>query len=516
MSEPARKVGNEFGRIWPSFITKLAILLTTFVTVPMILYLQFEAADEEKKSLLLKNVQDEGRLILQGLVPLLESFEEQSTEPLHEAMGRLRTGNLKVKLLFRPRHAEQESTFFYVASTPAVSTDYLQKERRDLIEAGIFEKLLGTCEGNRALATRYTNPAGDDEVLTSITPFNTAAGCWVVITSHEASSLFGSSVGQPYWKAPEVRLAAGIYLAMALIVIALFFGIRRSLSRFERLARAIRTEGESAGSFAQMNRMPELDGVAEEFDRVVHRLRESAQHIRQAAEENAHALKAPLAVISQSIEPLKRSIPQGDQRRERAVELIERSVLKLDALVSAARQMEMVAAESIDPPQQRLDASSLLERMLGAYAESMAESNLRLHFRLESGLVILANEELVETVVENLLENAISFSPAGGFVTVDLRRHERWAELVVEDQGKGVDPQYLGTIFERYFSQRPPDALELAVEDMAEDMGNERHTHFGIGLWIVRRNAEAVGGSVSARNSPYGGLRVTVRFPLVR
>ncbi|MEX2408991.1 MAG: ATP-binding protein, partial [Rhodovibrionaceae bacterium] len=77
------------------------------------------------------------------------------------------------------------------------------------------------------------------------------------------------------------------------------------------------------------------------------------------------------------------------------------------------------------------------------------------------------------------------------------------------DRGPGVPAQHLERIFERYVSLRAEAEAEYQGRD-------EDGQHRGIGLWIVRRNLEAVGGGVRAENAPGGGLRVIVRLPLSR
>ena len=119
------------------------------------------------------------------------------------------------------------------------------------------------------LSMRYLNPDGNEEVLTSITPVNTQFGCWVVVTSQTLESLLATSVGQPYWMTLEVRVAAALYLALALLTIALLLGIWRSLRRFRNLARDISTGAYAGESFLVQNRIPELSSVAGEFDRMI-------------------------------------------------------------------------------------------------------------------------------------------------------------------------------------------------------------------------------------------------------
>ena len=77
------------------------------------------------------------------------------------------------------------------------------------------------------------------------------------------------------------------------------------------------------------------------------------------------------------------------------------------------------------------------------------------------------------------------------------------AELLIGDSGPGVPPDNLERIFDRYFSQRPAAAR-----------GGDGQTHFGIGLWVARRNVEALGGTISAENRQPHGLLMRVRLPL--
>ena len=218
----------------------------------------------------------------------------------------------------------------------------------------MLDQLSTTCDGELPFALRYRTPGGDDEVVTSVTPLKTPAGCWAVVTSFSALSLPGATLGRPYWASSEVRFAAAIYLAMVLLTFTTFWSIRRGLQRFAERARAIRERRTSGGSFFRaQNDVPELADVAEEFDRMVEVLAASARDIRRAAEDNAHAFKTPIAVIRQSLEPLKRAIAADNQRGLRAIGLIESSLDKLDGLVASARRLDEATADLMDMPRSR-------------------------------------------------------------------------------------------------------------------------------------------------------------------
>jgi two-component system sensor histidine kinase ChvG len=486
---------------WRSLGVKAALLACVFLIVPIILYTQFRAADSEKQNLLLRSVREQGRIMSQALLPVLAAADRPALGQVGQELARFADEVTNVRLVFKPANA---AGFFYIASWPPVPASHLDIERDKLAQQGVLDQLAESCQGELPVALRYSVPSGDDEIVTSLTPLQTPSGCWAVITSFSASAVPGSNLGVPYYARTEVRIAAAVYLAMALLTLTTFWSVRRGLRHFGERARAIRERGSSAGPFAAQNEIPELAEVADEFDRMVDVLSSSAQDIRRAAEDNAHAFKTPIAVIRQSLEPLKRQVAADNQRGMRAIGLIESSLDKLDGLVASARRLDEATADLIETRRTPLDVSHLLERLLNAHADVFARKKLTLKGHIAPGVVVLANEEMVETVAENLLDNAISFSPEGESLGIRLETRENEVELLVGDAGPGVPEENLARIFDRYFSERPPEHRE-----------DEHHgTHFGIGLWVARRNVEAMGGTITAENRRPHGLLVRVRFPL--
>lgn len=495
-------------RTWPrpTFAVKIGVLLLIFVAVPVILYDQFRVANAEKNELLLANVRQQGRLIAEALRPLFGTFGPNTAATIAERLASVGEGSeVSIKVLLRPRGETGVDNFFFVAAWPTVSPKYLMAERTSLIRTGVFDKIPDTCKGNLPLAIRHANPEGAEELLASLAPINVGTSCWVIITSYRTDTFLKSSLGRPYWRTPEVQFAAIIYLVMAAAVVWLFADAWSNLRRFERLAKRIGNADVRRASFRRLNRLPELDGVAAEFDRMVTALRDSARIIRETAEENAHAFKAPVAVISQATEPIKRSLAEDDDRARRAVALIEESVARLDDLVSAARRLDEATAEVIERGRERVDLSNLLERLLDGYEMAWQQAGLILDRRIAPGAMVLGAPEILETVFENVLENAASFSPGGGRIRVSLQRLNGGLEARIEDEGPGVPEHKLERIFDRYVSERPAAG--------ADRTPGHDGPHFGIGLWIVRRNVEAMGGRIHAENPDHGGFRMVIRLP---
>jgi two-component system sensor histidine kinase ChvG len=517
-----------------SVAAKLAVVVVVFFAVPLLLYDQFRDADQTKRDLLLQSLEKQGQVVGEALRPQLADYDGEALRGLAESLQRLGdVEGLKIKLLLRPASADDPSGFYYIASAPPVSSEYLEQERAELVETGVFSKLEDTCAGNRPLAVRYRNPAGEEEVLTSVTPVKTQAGCWAIITSHGTDAAIGAAIGEPYWKTPDVQAAFIVYVVMAALVTLLFVGVWRSLNRFARAARTIRVQGMAEGgpSFREINKVPELDGVAAEFDRMVTTLRNAAHAIRHAAEDNAHAFKTPIATIAQSVEPLRRIAGEREApRAQRAIELIERSLDRLDSLVAAARRMDEATAELMEAPRERIDLAAFVGRTLDGYADTASARGVELHRRLDNKVEVLAAEDMLETVLENLLDNALDFTPEGGRIEVALGRQNGEAVLSVADDGPGVESDRIHQIFERYVSSRSSGETTGASGETAGNGADPEHQerasaaaaqsptagsqHFGIGLWLVRRNLEALGGEVEAENASPNGLRIVARLPL--
>ena len=246
---------------------------------------------------------------------------------------------------------------------------------------------------------------------------------------------------------------------------------------------------------------------------MVDALHGSANEIRHTAAENAHAFKTPIAVIRQSLEPLRRVLPEDNQRAQRAIGLVEHSLDRLDGLVGAARRLDEATADLLAKPRVPVDLGQIIGGLIQIQSAVLASRDvtiilashdLTMSADLVPGLFVLGTEEMIESIAENLIDNAISFAPSGSEILVHLTRDDRFAHLTVSDQGPGVPAGQLDRIFDRYYAERHADASHEPAEN-----------HFGIGLSIARRNVEAMGGTIEAENRTPHGLAVHMRLPLV-
>jgi two-component system, OmpR family, sensor histidine kinase ChvG len=194
-----------------SLAAKTALLAVIFALVPGFLYLEFRSAYQDSQELLLRSVRDEGRVISQSLLPLLETADAGSLPELGRHLARFAGEVTTIKVLFAPAGAGAGSDgFYYVASWPEVAPSNLEAERETLVRQGVLDRLAQDCRGEMPFSLIYHRPTGGAEIVTAVTPLATSAGCWAVIASFSADAFPSAHLGQPYWETPPVLVAAAI------------------------------------------------------------------------------------------------------------------------------------------------------------------------------------------------------------------------------------------------------------------------------------------------------------------
>ncbi len=465
-------------------------LIGIFAALPVVLYGQFESADRQMRDLVTRALQDRSALIADALAPTLKNIDPSKGQvALNADLAKYSSDGTILKLMFQPAGEHDAAgvarRFYFVASAPQIRADEVSAELDELSHRGILQRLSDACMWDTTNEIRYKQANGTFELWTSIIPIRTTAGGWVLTSTHATSEFLNTSIGRPYWETREIRVAAVIYLVLAALALLVAVSIRLSLRRFREVAAEISQGRIGDYAFSHRNVVPELSSVARDFDKLVHDLRGVSQQIRQSAEDKAHSFKTPLAAM-------------------RALEIVDSSLARLLELVIAAQRHDISTAELIEAPRVRADYTQLIGDAALHFREILASKDIRLIRRLDERAIVRAGRGMLEVVLQNVLENAISFSPPGGSIVMTLTTNGETVDLQIDDEGPGVDPAKIDYMFERYFSSRPRNVDDVDVLPSA---------HAGLGLWIVRRNVEALGGRVGAANRIGGGLSVTITLP---
>ena len=274
--------------------------------------------------------------------------------------------------------------------------------------------------------------------------------------------------------------------------------IARPLQRLKRESKALLDRrGRLKGSFRGSRRLDEIGDLSRALSELTRRLEGHIHFIESFASDVSHEFKNPLAAIRNATEIL--ADIEEPAERQRFQEMILRDIARLEHLLSGVREITRIDAEIDDQPHEPVALDQLLAGLIERY-RSRPGSSVQYHLEARERAVVLADPDRLARVFENLLDNAVSFSPEGGSVRVGLEIRGKEATVDIRDQGPGIPEEHIERIFSRFFSYRRN--------------GTEGDGHTGLGLAIVRTIVESYGGEVRASNHPEGGAWFHTTLPV--
>ena len=215
----------------------------------------------------------------------------------------------------------------------------------------------------------------------------------------------------------------------------------------------------------------------------------------------AHELRNPMAPIRNVLEILKLK-DLRDPQLQWGIGALERQTQQMTHLVDDLMEISRITQGRVELRKQALDFLEIVQNAVEVVRPAIAEADHQLSIELpEETIIVDADATRVTQVITNLLTNAAKYTPAGGKVSVQVKRQGQEVMLAVRDTGIGIPPQELNNVFQM-FSQLTP-ALERSKGGL------------GIGLALVRGLVELHGGSIKAESAGLGqGSTFVVRLPL--
>lgn len=307
-------------------------------------------------------------------------------------------------------------------------------------------------------------------------------------------------------RAERFRLGVVLLLvALASVLLSLFLArtIVRPLRRLARAAMRVRL------GRAREVIVPRLPSRRDEIGSLARAVSDMSQALRQRidatdafAADVTHELKNPLASLRSAVDALDRV--DAEEQRRQLLAIIREDVRRLDRLITDIAEASRLDAELSRAQFVPIDLGLLIEDMLRAReAREPNPRGIQIAFaRPRRGVAVaLGDESRLVRVIDNLLDNALSFSPDGGLVRITATRIGDDVIVRVEDQGPGVPPELRQDIFRRFHSVRPE----------GEDFGR----HSGLGLAIAKAIVEGHQGriEVETREARAEGASFAVYLP---
>ena len=280
-------------------------------------------------------------------------------------------------------------------------------------------------------------------------------------------------------------VVSGLYSMMAVRLVASLRGMARAADNLGKGDLTIRVQG--------AQRRDEIGDLARAFNAMADKIGSLLTSERRLLQDVSHELRSPLARLSFAAE-LARKAPD----RDAAIDQIVRQLNSLTRLVTNLLDLTRYENGSNADMGEPVAIDPLVHDIVAASALHAQERSCTVMVTGATHRVVKGNEKLLARAIDNVLRNAIHYSPPRGVVEVTLSGDPEMAIISIRDQGCGVPEAMLGRIFEPFFRV---------------DASREASTGgTGLGLAIVQRVVQAHLGTVSAENVQ-SGLKVTLRLP---
>jgi two-component system sensor histidine kinase ChvG len=304
-------------------------------------------------------------------------------------------------------------------------------------------------------------------------------------------------------RAARTTLGFAMLLVMAASALLSLFLARTIVTPLRQLAKAAVRVRQGREREVEVPRLPqrsdEIGLLARAVSDMTTGLRQRIDAVDSFAADVAHEIKNPLASLRSAVESLTRV--EDPSLRAELIQIAAHDVRRIDRLVTEISAASRVDAEISRATLERVDLAELFENMIRSREDRAMNGGRKLVLECSrSRQIVMGVPTQLERVAENLLDNAVSFSPPDGVVSVGIRQADRHVVTEVCDQGPGIAPDRREDVFRRFHSDRPE----------GEGFGN----HSGLGLAIGRAIAVAHDGTLTAEARPDGAPGACLRLRL--
>ncbi len=301
-------------------------------------------------------------------------------------------------------------------------------------------------------------------------------------------------------------VATAVMIVLSILLAGTIAGpVRRLADSAEHVKRRIRSRVEIPDFTKRGDEIGHLSGTLRDMTNAMYSRIEA---IESFAADVAHELKNPLTSLRSAVETLP--LAKSQESRDRLMAVIQHDIRRLDRLISDISDASRLDAELQRQDIAPIDIGQLLTTLVDAANEVRHDDiSVALSFEGAGPFVASGHDSRIAQVIDNLIDNARSFSSPGGAVRVTCRKLKNEIEIVVDDDGPGIRAEAFDKIFERFYTDRPHQGF-----------GNNS----GLGLSISKQIVEAHGGRLWAENRTgvathdgadplVLGARFTVRLP---
>jgi two-component system sensor histidine kinase BaeS len=350
---------------------------------------------------------------------------------------------------------------------------------------------------------------GDNQVIEESLQRDRGRGVPIIVDGNVVGWLRSVPLSQsPRPDSPEARFLADttraiLYSALGATAIALLLGVllARTLTRPIReltLVTRVLAKGD-LGQQVSVRTRDELGELAASFNQMSADLARVSELRRQMMADIAHELRTPLSLILGYTESLSDGKLPATQE---TFDIIHDEAQHLSRLIDDLRTLSLADAGELPLARRPVDPRTLLERAMSAHLPEAQQQGISIQVDASPDLPqVEVDPGRMAQVLENLVNNALRYTPEGGRIILSVKAEVNTINLRVQDNGVGIAPEDLPYVFDRFYRS---------------DKARQRHGgESGLGLAIARSIVEAHGGSLSVESTLGEGTTFTIALPAI-
>ena len=382
------------------------------------------------------------------------------------------------------------------------------KNRRDRLRRNLDRDVRRALLGDPVVGEQYND---DETLLVSVSlPVQRVQAVLGVVTL-ESSDVERILANERRALGPIALLA---FFMTLLTSLALTLFIALPIRRLAKAAEIVQRSSENRDAIPDLSgRRDEIGDLSVALRSMTAGLYDRIDDIANFAADVAHEIKNPLTSLRSATETFEHA--KTKEQREKLLGIIQNDVGRMDRLITDISRASRMDAELARAEGEPVELEKLLTDMADFYTQTGSPGAPAVRYVASDepsqvALVVRGSGEKLGQVVRNLIDNALTFSPKGGEVRLRVRQGKGddagMAVLTVDDDGKGIPPDNLESIFDRFYTERPK--------------GMAFGSHSGLGLAICRQIIRAHKGSIHAENrmaaggDAVTGAKFTVEIPL--
>jgi signal transduction histidine kinase len=391
---------------------------------------------------------------------------------------------------------------------------YRSQSSAAFLGSGVGGSMLVAALGDRRTAVAVVkSPLDDMERIYGVA--HVGATDYIMTVGVPSATLYGPA-------RRELARLVGFGLLALLCAVTAALHISRGIARpLDRLSLAAHAFGEGdLAARAPIEGPPRLAQLGATFNAMAEHIEEREKRLNELdrlksefVSNASHELRTPLTTIK----ALTRLLLRGGLDETKQREYLETIAVECDRqidLVLNLLDLSRIEAGAFELTLGRVDTAEVLLSCLKSQGRAAEFRNHQLVIMQGAGLLsVRADQKALRRVVGNLVENAIKYTPDGGHITLAARRAGDEVEISVSDNGRGIPPQDIPILFDKFHRGRPAPvaadgALAAALPELEEVPG------IGLGLYLARNVIEQMGGRISVESEVGRGSTFTLRLPV--